>query len=315
MTNRILFFSGGLSSFAVAHHLKINFPNDNILLYFTDTLWEDKDLYRFIDEVSDKLKLPLLKHSKGHDPVQLMIKQHILFNNRFGQCSLQLKMKVSMNYIKKGIKPEYEEWYNKEYLKSENYLDSPILYFGISFDEFHRTVAIKENWSPYQSEFPLCKEFYDYDELLKLYDIKKPNLYLKGFSHNNCKGRCVKAGLSHYKLLYNEDYKTFTQLENIESLLSLYVSSWHEYKNDETKLEQLSNNEIEMNKWHDMNYEYSPVLLLPTVDKHYSFMKEITLNDVKRQMDKGMRLDLFNESMGGCGCFVDYDEVEITDDD
>ena len=39
--NHIIFFSGGKSSFAVADYVKEKYPNDNILLYFTDTLWED----------------------------------------------------------------------------------------------------------------------------------------------------------------------------------------------------------------------------------------------------------------------------------
>lgn len=45
--NHIIFFSGGTASFAVAAWVKKKHPNDNILLYFTDTLWESEDLYRF----------------------------------------------------------------------------------------------------------------------------------------------------------------------------------------------------------------------------------------------------------------------------
>lgn len=309
--NRIVLFSGGLSSFAVAHYLKTNFQDDNIVLYFTDTLWEDEDLYRFIDEVSDKLQLPLLKHSKGIDPVQLMIKGHKLFNNRFGECSLELKMKVSMKFLKKGIKPKHEEWKNKQYLKNKEFVDNSIIYFGISFDEFHRTEAIERNWKPFNVEFPLCKMFFDYDELLSLYDIKKPNLYLKGFTHNNCKARCVKAGASHFRLLYNEDYETFIQIEEIERLLSKYVDTYHQMKNDPSYKNKLIENELEMNKWHDSNYEYKPKLNLVETKKVYSFMKEKSLTDIKKQMELGCKLDLFNESVGGCGCFVDYENVEI----
>lgn len=58
MRNHIIFFSGGKSSFAVADWVLSQHPEDNILLYFTDTKWENEDLYRFINESSDKLKLP-----------------------------------------------------------------------------------------------------------------------------------------------------------------------------------------------------------------------------------------------------------------
>lgn len=313
MKNRIVLFSGGLSSFAVAHHLKTEYPNDNIVLYFTDTLWEDEDLYRFIYEVSNKLELPMLVHSKGMDPVQLMIKQHILFNNRFGQCSLQLKMKTSSNFIKKGIKPEFESWHNKEYLKDDNFIENATLYFGISFDEFHRTEAITKNWKPFDVEFPLCKMFFDYDELLKQYDIDKPRMYLKGFTHNNCKGRCVKAGKGHYKLLYNEDRKTFDEINEIEHYISLYVGAYHlirkEYKDDDYKMAEylLKQNEEEMNKWHDSNYSYKPNLHFINSENTPTMMKSTSLKDLKQTMKLNTSLDLFNEEIGGCGCFVDYD--------
>lgn len=75
MQNHIIFFSGGKASFAVADWVQTNFPNDNIVLYFTDTLWEHKDLYRFIEEASDKLRLPLLNHSAGLNPLQLMFEK------------------------------------------------------------------------------------------------------------------------------------------------------------------------------------------------------------------------------------------------
>lgn len=309
--NRLLFFSGGLSSFAVAHYLKTEYPNDNIILYFTDTKWEDEDLYRFIYDVSDKLELPMLIHSKGIDPVQLMIKQKILFNNRFGQCSLQLKMKTASDFIRKGKVPIKQKWVNKKYLKDENILDNPILYFGISFDEFHRTKAIARNWEPFQVEFPLTKMFFDYDKLLEQYKIDKPRMYLKGFTHNNCKGRCVKAGAGHFKLLFNEDNETFNQIEEIETTLSLFISTYHEWKTDESKKDILDQNEKEVILWHDTDYKHKPKLILAETNRSYSFMKTKSLKDIGNQMRVHDKLDLFSEEMGGCGCFVDYDEQDI----
>lgn len=307
MNNRIVFFSGGLSSFAVAHHLKTTYPNDNIVLYFTDTKWEDEDLYRFIREASDKLKLPLLVHSEDIDPVQLMIKQKILFSSRMGNCSTYLKMKVAANFIKKKQKPKTEYWINPEYLKSYDFLENPTLYFGISFDEFHRTVAIMENWKPFDVEFPLCKTFYDYDELLALYKINKPRLYLKGFTHNNCKGRCVKAGIGHFKLLYNEDYPTFIWLEHVETTLSRFVDTYHQYKDLPDMKDILITNEQRMNEWHANNCTGDPMCVFAKEKNTYSFIKGMPLKNIRLQMDQGMKLNLFNEEMGGCGCFVDYE--------
>ena len=308
--NRLIFFSGGLSSFAVAHHLKTKYPEDNILLYFTDTLWEDEDLYRFIQDVSDKLELPMLIHSEGIDPVELMIKQRIIFNSRLGSCSAILKMKVASDYIKKGKIPPIEKWVNKQYLKDDNFLEDVVLYFGISFDEIHRTKAIAKNWLPFKVEFPLTKQYFDYDELLKLYGICKPRMYLKGFSHNNCKGRCVKAGKKHFRLLFNEDRDTFDEINHIEQTLQKYVGAYHANKTDESKKDILLQNKEEMYKWHKSNYTYKPKLqLVSENDMKPTILKTMSLDEIRQQQENNNQFDLFEE-MGGCGCFVDYDEDE-----
>lgn len=313
MANRIIFFSGGLSSFAVAHEIKIKYPDDNIVLYFTDTLWEDEDLYRFINEVSDKLQLPMLTHSLGIDPVMLMIKQRIIFNSRMGNCSTILKMKVASNFIKKGILPPIEKWRNKHYLKAENFTDNATLYFGIDFTESHRVRAIRDNWLPFETQFPLVKEFIDIDKLLDVYKISKPRMYLMGFTHNNCKGRCVKAGKGHYKLLFNEDHKTFEELMMIEHTLSRYVGAYHQMRIEEEgdywvmAQHLLKINEEEMIKWHESGYTYKPWIHFPTIDNTPSILKNTSLKDINNQMKKNCRLDLFDE-IGGCGCFVDYED-------
>jgi hypothetical protein len=310
MKNRIVFFSGGLSSFAVAHHLKKKFPEDNILLYFTDTSWEDEDLYRFIDEVSDKMQLPLLKHSEGIDPVRLMIKNRVLFSNRFGECSRFLKMRVARRFIMKNKKPPFETWVNKQYLKSDNFREEPILYFGIAFGELHRLAPIKANWQPFEVDFPLAKEFYDYDELLDEWNIRKPSLYMKGFAHNNCKARCVKAGVGHYKLLYNTDRETFEEIEHIESMLSLYVAMFHKFKKDPEWKERLKHNEEEMIKWHETHFEHLPQLHLVEDLREYSFIKDRPIRSIRQEMEEGGQLNLLVDGFGGCGCFVNYEDFK-----
>jgi hypothetical protein len=223
MQNHIIFFSGGKSSFSVAAFVKEKYPNDNILLYFTDTLWEDKDLYRFIYEASDKLELPMLTHSRGITPPQLMVQQKFMANNRVGTCSKELKMKISAHYLKKGIVPEVEKWYNKPFLKDEDFITDATLYFGIGFGEMHREGPIRHNWKPFKVEMPLIEHVVDNDSVLKKYDIRQPRLYDMQFTHNNCKGRCVKAGQGHFKNLLMKDEKTFIELMEQEIIISEYI--------------------------------------------------------------------------------------------
>jgi hypothetical protein len=239
-----------------------------------------------------------------------MIKSHALFSNRFGECSKILKMRVAKRFIKKGRKPPFEDWYNKQYLKSDNFRDNPVLYFGIAFGELHRLAPIKANWQPFEVEFPLAKTFYDYDKLLEQYKIAKPGLYLKGFAHNNCKARCVKAGVGHYKTLYNTDRPTFDEIEHIESMLSLYVAMFHKFKANASWKEKLKHNEQEMIKWHSENYKYIPQLHLVKDLRVYSFIKNRPIRSIREEMESGGTLNLMVDGMGGCGCFVNYEDFK-----
>ena len=273
MKNHIIFFSGGLASFAVAHLVKERNPNDNIVLLFTDTLFEDEDLYRFIKEASDKLQLPLLTLTDGRTPLDLMTKRKFLFNSRIADCSTTLKVKPAKDLIIKGIYTENHHWRNHGYLRDENYLDNPTLYFGISYDEIHRQASIVRNWQPFRVEMPLIDTVIDKKELLKQYEIDIPQLYKLGFTHNNCKGRCIKGGQGHWLNLLNSDYVSFCEMRDFEVMMNNIINA----KNG-------------------------------TIGIKYSFMKKqgksYTLQDLENdKKNRPEQLDIFD--FGACGCFVD----------
>jgi hypothetical protein len=279
MNNHIIFFSGGLASFAVAHLVKERNPNDNIVLLFTDTLFEDADLYRFINEASDKLKLPLLILTDGRTPLELMEKRKFLFNSRIADCSIVLKVKPAKDLIIKGIYTDKYEWRNKQYLVNENFLGNPILYFGISYDEIHRQASIVRNWQPYKTEMPLIDTVVDKKELLELYNIEIPRLYKMGFTHNNCKGRCIKGGQGHWLQLLKEDYVSFCEMRDFELAMNNIINA----KNG-------------------------------TMGIKYSYMKKqgqaYTLQDLENDnKNRPEQLDMFD--FGVCGCFIDELEKEL----
>ncbi|MDQ0255544.1 hypothetical protein J2S74_002926 [Evansella vedderi] len=233
--HHVIFFSGGNSSFAVADYVKEKFPNDNIVLLFQDVKWEDPDLYRFIKDASDRLQLPLLTHSAGLSPIELMFEKKLLFNSMIGDCSKILKMKVASDFIKKGIEPPVVEWRNKHFLKDENFRNDPILYFGIDFMEAHRIDSITKNWAPFRVQAPLIDNFVDVDEVLDKYNIKRAKLYDLGFSHNNCGGRCVKAGHQHYKLLLKTMPERFKDIMEKEHHLKVCVSAYRYITNEKVE--------------------------------------------------------------------------------
>src|SRR5690625_600832 len=226
MRNHIIFFSGGKASFAVADWVKRNHPTDNILLYFTDTQWEDEDLYRFINEASDKLELPMLTHSAGINPMELMFEKKLVFNSMIGDCSRVLKIKVASDFLKKGVKPEIEEWRNQHLLKSKDFITDATLYFGIDWTEMHRQDAIVKNWAPFKVGMPLVDNIVYPDDILKGYNIRQPRMYDWGFSHNNCAGRCVKAGQGHYRNFKDKLPAQFQKIVEQEHYIKIYVSSY-----------------------------------------------------------------------------------------
>jgi hypothetical protein len=324
--NHIIFFSGGKASFSVADYVKSHYPNDNIVLYFTDTLWENQDLYRFIKEASDKIKLPLLTHSTGLNPMQLMFEKKMVYNSRIGDCSKLLKMKVARDFLKKGVKPKIEYWRNKEYLKEDNFTSNAFLYFGIGFMEAHREKPIKENWKPFNVQCPLIDNFIDDNEILKKYNIKQPELYDLGFSHNNCNARCVKAGQGHYRNLKEKMPKVFKKIMEQEHHLKLYVSSYRYFMDDnvpehEKIPEHVKEQELKQldDAYRDYFYDLvdKPKFYIHPAGsasekymkiKQYSFMKKdhkpYPIRDFNIEIESNMQIDLFD--IGGCGCFLEY---------
>lgn len=93
--------------------------------------------------------------------------------------------------------------------------------------------------------------------------IKIPNLYLKGFSHNNCGGGCVKAGKGQWRKLFLEFPERFYQWEIHEKEMQVLLRRPVAILKDET-LEQLR-------------------------------------IKVEKEVEYGIQIDLFD--LGGCGCF------------
>ncbi len=319
--NHIVFLSGGNASFAVAAWVKEQYGHlkgHSILLYFTDVKWEDFDLYRFIIDASNRLELPMLIHSRGLTPPQLMVKQKFMANSRVGSCSKELKMKVASDYIKKGIKPEIEVWHNKKYIKTDDFISNATLYFGIGVNELHREEPIKINWAPYEVVNPLIYHDINIDESLRKYSILPGQLYSKGFHHNNCGGKCIKGGQAHFKNLFMKDEKSFIELMEQEIVISDYIRYTKQpaIKSGKCKdymykdvWEFVSTGEKSAKIQHIIdthpytkNWRFGKNRHGEDIKKPFTFMKTKSLYELKQQP---MQYDIFD--YGACGCFVELD--------
>lgn len=210
----IVFFSGGVGSYFAAKRIIEKYNKDNVILLFTDTNMEDSDLYRFIDEASNKLGSKLVKIADGRDPWDVAFDKRFLPNSRVAPCSHVLKQKMARKYILENYSP-----------------DECILYLGIDWTEQHRTPAPIKHWHPYKVEFPLCEEPYlSKEEMLEILEKEErigiPRLYKLGFAHNNCGGFCFKAGIGHFKNLLEKDCELYIYHENKEQEMREYLNRY-----------------------------------------------------------------------------------------
>lgn len=91
--------SGGLSSAATLLRCMEIYPHDEIFPVFCDTLWEDQDTYRFIDDL-EQITKPFEKLRVGKTPADVSDDQHMIFNSRVAKCTQVLKTVPIQNYVK-----------------------------------------------------------------------------------------------------------------------------------------------------------------------------------------------------------------------
>lgn len=199
----IVLFSGGVGSWMAARRVKAWYGIKDMTLLFTDTLIEDEDLYRFIEQAAHNIGAPLIWISEGRDPWQVFFDRRMMGNTRNDPCSMVLKRELA------------DKWISDRYEPNEC-----ILYVGIDWSEINRfegdsnKLGLRKRKLPYIYEAPLTKPPYltktDMIDELKSLGIKPPRLYEMGFPHNNCGGFCIKAGQAQFKLLlknFPERYK------------------------------------------------------------------------------------------------------------
>ncbi|ULL14339.1 hypothetical protein DVH26_07685 [Paenibacillus sp. H1-7] len=206
----IVNYSGGVGSWAAAKRVIDQHGAENTILLFTDTLIEDADLYRFLQETADKFGTELVWLKDGRDPWQVFKDVRWIGNSRIAQCSHLLKQKVAREWIETNYKP-----------------DEAILYVGIDWTEIHRMASIVKHWKPYEVKAPMCEAPYidkpDMMRLLQSEGIQRPSLYDQGFSHNNCGGFCVRGGQGHFINLLKQNRELYLYHEGKEQEMREYL--------------------------------------------------------------------------------------------
>jgi len=174
-----------------------------LVLLFADTMIEDQDLYRFLDEGADAIGGELIKIADGRTIWELFKDEGFVGNTRVDICSRVLKRDLLNNWRKEHCDPE-----------------TTITHFGIDWSESHRFTRLIDRHAPWQVSAPLCEPPFltKADQLAQLdeYGIAPPRLYELGAPHNNCGGGCVKAGMAHWRWLLRALPEVYAEWERNE---------------------------------------------------------------------------------------------------
>lgn len=206
----IVLNSGGMGSWGAAKRVVERHGAADLIHLFCDTLMEDEDLYRFLEESTDQIGGAVIRLVDGRDPWQIFFDVRFLGNSRIDPCSRILKRTLTRKWLEENFKP-----------------NQVTLYVGIDWTEEHRFQKIQERYRPWHVEAPLCDPPYILKDALfedvRALGIEPPRLYAMGFPHNNCGGFCVKAGQAHFARLLNELPERYAEHEHKEQELRDYL--------------------------------------------------------------------------------------------
>ncbi len=189
----VISVGGGLSStvFLPMEVLKTVSAKD-VVMVMAKLPNEDPDVWRLVKAAEDKFGIEVQMIGDNETPFDAFHRAKFLGNSRIDPCSNLLKRQVLRHWVMKTYP-----------------LGTAILYTGIGAYEIDRQMSIVRNWKDagYEMRMPLIDKpeltrEYMMDECLKMFGFI-PRLYLMGFSHNNCGGACIKAGMKEWaRLLY-----------------------------------------------------------------------------------------------------------------
>jgi len=225
---RIVLFSGGLSSFEMGRRVLKTYGEENVRFWFFDTLIEDEDVYGFITDAQEFYRKPIEFFKDGRNPWQVFRDERFIGNSRVPLCNRVLKREVLEDLLRKKF-PQKDV----------------ILCLGYEHREIKRMDRAKLLWlkKGYDVEFPLVNPPYmEKSDLLEFVSSKGlivPKLYKNGFTHNNCGGACVQAGIFQWSKLWKEFPERYLWHEQQEIVTREYlqkdVSILRERKNNLTK--------------------------------------------------------------------------------
>jgi hypothetical protein len=204
--------SGGLTSFEALRRALAQHGKENVHAIFADTMIEDEDLYRFLDDQERYFGIKIERVRDGRTPFQVMKDERCIKLPKFDMapCSKILKHRTIDRYLEANYAP-----------------GTYTRVFGMDWTEMHRVKHLTASLAPQPVWFPLIeKPYVDKCHIaaeLERIGIKVPRLYEMGFTHNNCGGGCVKAGQAHWANLYYTMPERYAVWEAHEQAMQVHL--------------------------------------------------------------------------------------------
>ena len=199
----IVSLSGGTASAVAAERVLTRYEKSDVTLWFADTLWEDEDLYRLLDDLEKRWDKKIIRFTDGRNPLEVAEDRKLIPNSYAAPCSYYLKQLPFRKFITK--------------------LEKPLtVHLGLDWTEEHRHAKPKEIYESIEGisvDFPLMWKplpYTSYSKTVEEWGIKSPRLYSYGFPHNNCGGRCVRQGASEWIRLQKHFPDRYSQVEKWE---------------------------------------------------------------------------------------------------
>lgn len=181
----VVMFSGGIGSWAAAKRVAKRHGTADMVLLFADTMTEDEDTYRWLQDAAANVGVPITRIADGRTIWQVFRDERFLGNHRVDPCSRVLKRDLSERWIAEHCDPA-----------------ETVRYLGYDWTELHRLERTQRAMPDWRVEAPMTERPYMVKpEMLAWAEregIRPQRLYEMGFPHANCGGGCVKAGIGHF---------------------------------------------------------------------------------------------------------------------
>ena len=198
--------SGGAASACCLLRVVERYGAQDVRAVFADTLIEDPSLYRFLDDLENVAGVKIDRISDGRSAWDVFQAESMFTNPQTGGC-------LASYHLKKLPLTQYRESFALP--------RDCIVYVGYDATEQDRINRLRSVDTKWVYDFPLlwnpvllrC----DQEDFLRRRGLTPCDMYDRGYSHANCGGTCVLAGLKQWAMVKQDYPERFEQAKQIEA--------------------------------------------------------------------------------------------------